>query len=107
MSATQQNSRAVVLVKALPQPSKTYGETVCCAGVTADGQWKRLFPVRFRHLRGDNSFSRWDWVRFGYRPPTRDKRVESCHVPEEGDSIRTRQPSEETANLAAIGRHSS
>jgi hypothetical protein len=85
MSVTQQNSRAVVLVKALPQPSKTYGETVCCAGVTADGQWKRLFPVRFRHLRGDSSFSRWDWVRFGYRPPTRDKRVESCHVYE--DSI--------------------
>src|SRR5258708_36962068 len=67
MSATQQNSRAVVLVKALPQPSKTYGETVCCAGVTAEGQWKRLFPVRFRHLRGDSSFSRWD---FGFSSTT-------------------------------------
>jgi hypothetical protein len=85
MSATQQSSRAVVLVKALPQPSKTYGETVCCAGVTADGDWKRLFPVRFRHLGGDSSFSRWDWVRFTFRTPTRDKRVESCHVYE--DSI--------------------
>jgi hypothetical protein len=85
MSATQQNSRVVVLIKALPQPSKTYGETVCCAGATAEGQWKRLFPVRFRHLIGDSSFSRWDWVRFSYRPPTRDKRIESCHVFE--DSI--------------------
>src|ERR1700693_961807 len=83
MSATQQNSRAVVLVKALPQPSKTYGETVCCAGVTADRRWKRLFPVRFRHLAGENSFSRWQWVEFSYRQPTHDRRLESCHVFEE------------------------
>lgn len=76
-----------MLVKALPQPSKTYGETVCCAGVTVDGHWKRLFPVRFRHLSGDNSFSRWDWVRFGYREPTRDKRAESCHVYEDSLSV--------------------
>ena len=55
MSATQQN-RVVVLVKALPQRGKSYGETVWCArGVTADGHWKQLFPVRFRHLQG-NSF---------------------------------------------------
>lgn len=80
----------MVLIKALPQPSKTYGETVCCAGVTAEGQWKRLFPVRFRHLRGDSSFSRWDWVRFNYREPTRDRRTESCHVYE--DSIVVEHP---------------
>jgi hypothetical protein len=83
MSATEQSCRAAVLVKALPQPSKTYGETVCCAGITAAGQWKRLFPVRFRHLRGEASFSRWDWVTFTYRQPTRDTRAESCHVYED------------------------
>jgi hypothetical protein len=87
MSATQQSSRVAVLIKALPQPSKTYGETVCCAGVTADGRWKRLFPVRFRHLQGSSSFSRWDWVRFGYRVPTRDNRVESCHVYEDSIAV--------------------
>jgi len=70
-------------VKALPQPSKTYGETVCCAGVTAGREWKRLFPVRFRHLQGASSFSRWDWVAFQHRRPTRDARTESCHVLEE------------------------
>jgi hypothetical protein len=85
MSATLLSSRVVILVKALPQPSKRYGETVCCAGVTADRLWKRLFPVRFRHLRGDSSFSRWDWINFKYRRPTNDPRSESCHVYE--DSI--------------------
>jgi len=101
MSATQQNSRVVVLVKALPQPSKTYGETVCCAGVTVEGQWKRLFPVRFRHLNGDSSFSRWDWVRFNYRPPTRDKRVESCHVYEDSIVVEHRLPLNERNRLLA------
>jgi hypothetical protein len=79
MSVTLQNSRVVILVKAIPNPSQKYGETVCCAGVTAEGSWKRLYPIRFRHLR-DNKFKRWDWVRFEYRTPTNDNRRESCHV---------------------------
>jgi hypothetical protein len=53
--------------------------------VTANGLWKRLFPIRFRHLGGDSSFGRWDMVSFNYRRPTRDTRQESCHVFE--DSI--------------------
>ncbi|MEH2481924.1 hypothetical protein V1282_005281 [Nitrobacteraceae bacterium AZCC 2146] len=88
-----------VLIKALPQPSKTYGETVCCAGVTAEGEWKRLFPVRFRHLQGDSSFARWDWVRFGYRPPTRDHRKESCHVYEDSIAVENSLPQAERSRL--------
>lgn len=80
MSVTPQSCRVSILVKALPQRSATHGETVCCAGVTADGQFKRLFPVRFRHLSDDSSFGRWDWVEFKYQLPTSDKRAESCHV---------------------------
>src|ERR1700746_3754441 len=99
MSATQRSSRVVVLIKALPQPSKTYGETVCCAGVTAEGQRKRLFPVRFRHLSGESSFSRWDWVRFSYRTPTRDKRIESCHVFEDSIVVERALPRGERSRL--------
>lgn len=83
MSVTPQQSRVTIVIKALPQPSSTYGETVCCAGVTADGEWKRLYPVRFRHLSGESAFKRWDWVSYKYRKPTRDARAESCHVYEE------------------------
>lgn len=86
MSVTPQQSRVTILVKALPQPSTKHGETVCCAGLTAEGEWKRLFPVRFRHLSGESSFSRWDWVEFKFRKPTHDGRRESCHVYE--DTIR-------------------
>lgn len=87
MTISKLRSRIVVLVKALPQPSKTYGETVCCAGLTASGEWKRLFPVRYRHLSGENSFKRWDWVEFEYRRPTKDLRPESSHVFEDTISI--------------------
>ena len=87
MSATPQSCKVSILVKALPQPSKQYGETVCCAGVSADGEWKRLFPVRYRHLSGESSFSRWDWVNFRYRRPTSDARTESCHVFEDSIAI--------------------
>lgn len=57
-------SRALILVKALPQPSKKHKETVCCAGVTVDGAWKRLYPIRFRQLGEGSTFHRWDWVDF-------------------------------------------
>ena len=83
------------------QPSKTYGETVCFAGVMAEGEWKRLFPVRFRHLRGDSSFSRWDWIDFSYRSPTRDRRVESCHVYEDSITVDGRLPEGEWGRLLA------
>lgn len=94
-----QSARVTILVKALPQPSKTYGETVCCAGVTADGQWLRLFPVRFRHLKGEASFSRWDWVKFQYGQPKSDRRKESCHVHEETIRIDGQLAERERATL--------
>lgn len=99
MSAMQLSSRVVVLIKALPQPSRAYGETVCCAGVTAEGQWKRLYPVRFRHLQGNSSFKRWDWVRFNYRFPKQDRRSESCHVYEDSILIDGQLPEPERSPL--------
>lgn len=92
-----------MLVKALPQPSKKYGETVCCAGVTAEAKWKRLYPVRFRHLQGEQSFKRWDWVDFSYGKSVRDIRAESCHVHEESIKITGKLPeSERTGFLNRI-----
>lgn len=62
----------------MPNPSQRYGETVCCAGVTAEGKWKRLYPIRFRQMEA--KFHRWDWINFKYRIPSGDPRAESCHV---------------------------
>ena len=99
MSVTLQECRVTILVKALPQPSKRYGETVCCAGVTPDGVWKRLYPIRFRHLSGISSFKRWDQVSFRYSLPRQDKREESCHVHEESIKIVGSLPKNERARV--------
>lgn len=92
MSVTLQSCRVSILVKALPQRSVAHGETVCCAGVTANGDFKRLYPIRFRHLSSEASFKRWDWVDFKYRKPTSDRRFESCHVMEDSISVEGSMP---------------
>lgn len=99
MSVTATDCRVTILVKALPQPSKKHGETVCCAGVTPEGRWKRLYPIRYRHLAGDAAFHRWDSVSYRYRPPVHDKRVESCAVEENSISIVGQMPEKERAKL--------
>ena len=99
MSATLQSCRVSILVKALPQRSATHGETVCCAGVTAQGEFKRLFPIRFRHLDDDVAFKRWDWVDFKYRRPTRDRRMESCHVMEDSIQVSGTMPARDRSTF--------
>src|SRR5579862_5448829 len=74
--------RAIVLVKAWPQPSQKYGGTVCCAGVTTAGEWRRLFPIRFRHLGGPAKFNRWDLIEYRPAAPSDDTRIESRRVDE-------------------------
>ncbi len=80
-------SRVTILVKASPQPSKSYQETVCCAGLDPNGNWKRLFPVRFRQLKDEQAFRRWSIVDFSYSHPPHDTRAESCKVHEESIEI--------------------
>ena len=76
------NSRAVVLVKALPQVSEKHGETVCVAVIDDHGRWLRLYPVTFRELKGEQQFGRWDLINFVWRLPelSKDRRTESRHV---------------------------
>ena len=99
MRVTPIECRVTILVKALPQPSSKYGETVCCAGVTPEGHWKRLYPIRYRHLAGETSFGRWDIVKFRYHKPTRDKRAESCNVEEDSIQIVSETPEKERSRF--------
>jgi hypothetical protein len=79
--------RAIILVKAFPQPSQKYEETVCCAGITPEGAFVRLYPVRYRHLRPEQQFDRWDIIEYQATWPADDWRPESRHVDEESISI--------------------
>lgn len=80
--------RVLVLVKAAPQPSSTYGDTVCVAGIVLGGQpdWMRLYPVPFRYLDGARQFRKYDVVEVEVRPAGADKRPESRKI--NADSIR-------------------
>ena len=78
---THGHEKILVLVKALPHAAKRHGETVCCAGVTSSGDWKRQYPIHFRQLQ--NSFARWDWIEYDWiKPKGNDSRKESRRVQE-------------------------
>lgn len=80
MAGFDETAEAIILVKASPQFGKQHGETVCCAGVSLQGEWLRLYPVTFRTLDQASQFGRWDRIRFKCRKPQNDGRVESRRV---------------------------
>lgn len=74
------NAEAIILIKAAPVIGAKNGETVCSAGIDIYGNWLRLYPVSFRVLEDGKKFKRWDRVKFDWRLPTNDTRIESRHV---------------------------
>lgn len=76
------DDEAIIVVKAAPRHSQTFGETVCCAALDRDGHWVRLYPVSFRQLEDAQRFGRWDVVRYRWSKPkaSKDVRTESRRV---------------------------
>jgi hypothetical protein len=101
MLKTEGESEAVIIVKASPQISQQYGETVCCAGITPEGEWVRLYPVSFRKLEDVSKFGRWDRVRFKWRKPKTDTRPESVRVDQQSIEIIGEYPKGERERLLA------
>ena len=71
------SDRILVTVKTYPELSKTYGETVCTAGIREDGTWVRLYPVPFRRLGGSEQYKLYDWITCPLVRHSRDPRPES------------------------------
>lgn len=80
-------SEAIAVIKAAPQVGRKHGETVCCAGIDLQGNWLRLYPVAFRTLGDGQRFRRWDRIRFRWRVPKDDQRVESRRVDQDSLEI--------------------
>lgn len=76
----KQADRCFIVVKALPHRSSRYFETVCCAGVGADGLWRRRYPVPYRILDPTQKFRRWSWISYEFVKPGHDRRRESQKV---------------------------
>lgn len=87
--------RILVVVKTYPNPSQSYGETVCCAGVDLDTRrWVRMYPITFRRL-ADRRFAKFQEIRCRVTRPRTDARPESVRVDQDsielvGDPMPTR-----------------
>lgn len=71
--------RVLITVKTYPTLSKTYGETVCTAGLTQYGEWLRIYPVPFRRIEDlEQRYHKYDWIDCNLiRNTAKDKRPES------------------------------
>jgi hypothetical protein len=75
-----QRLKVLITVKAAPNPSEKYGETVCVAGFNLDVEhpgWLRLYPINFRELTSEESFAKYDVVEVDAAPARNDARAES------------------------------
>src|SRR5574337_581193 len=83
----QETKQVLITVKAYPNPSKKYGETVCVAGVDINThQWIRLYPIPYRDLDNDKKFEKYSILEVKVRKATDDTRPESYKV--DTDSIK-------------------
>lgn len=71
--------RVLITVKTYPTLSKTYGETVCTAGLTQNGDWIRIYPVPFRRIEDlEQRYHKYEWIECDlHRIIAKDKRPES------------------------------
>ncbi|WP_157693391.1 hypothetical protein [Granulibacter bethesdensis] len=70
--------------------SRRRGETVCCAGVTRNREWRRQYPIHFRRLQGEEQFKRWQWIEYDWiAPGNDDQRRESRRVQEDTIKVGT------------------
>jgi len=78
--ADYEKKRILVVVKTYPNPSRSYRETVCCAGVDLDtGRWVRMYPITFRWLtRG--RFAKFQVIECTATRPRDDTRPESWRL---------------------------
>jgi hypothetical protein len=71
----------LVSVKAYPNPSRKYGETVCCAGIDLSNfHLIRLYPVPYRDLDNEKRFKKYSLIEVDCFPPRDDKRPESFQI---------------------------
>lgn len=77
----------LVTVKAYPNPSRRYGETVCIAGIDLrTNKWVRLYPIPFRDLDNEQKFKKYSIIEVKAKKSIDDNRLESFKV--DVDSIK-------------------
>ena len=71
----------LVTVKTYPEVSKRHRETVCTAGILKDTKSLiRLYPIRFRYLKDEQQFLKYQWITVDLEKSPSDVRPESHRV---------------------------
>lgn len=76
----RRKARILILCKTYPSPSAAYMETSCVAGMDANGNLIRLYPVPFRLVTEDQQFSKWQWIEASIEKNSGDHRPESHKI---------------------------
>lgn len=74
---SRETKKALIVVRTYPIPAESGVEVSCTAAITDDGQWLRLYPVPYRNLDRNKSFTKYQWVEFEVTKTTADARPES------------------------------
>lgn len=72
--------RILITVKTYPTLSSQYAELVCTAGVNENGDWRRIYPVRFRQLQDGSQYKKYQWIEAAIEKSTTDGRPESFKI---------------------------
>ncbi len=84
------NKRVLITVKTYPNPSKSYQETVCTAGIDEDKNWIRMYPANFRAKPIEQQYKKFQWIELDLKKTSgRDFRPESYHLADMEEDIQT------------------
>jgi len=72
--------KILITVKTYPKLSQKYAELVCTAGVNTAGEWRRLYPVRFRALFDGQKYRKFQWIEAEIEKSYIDPRPESYKI---------------------------
>ena len=74
---TPHTEKILIIVKAMPTPSKKYRELVCTVGVTEKGQLIRLYPIPYRYMDFSKWYKKYQWIEVNIKKQKKDNRVDS------------------------------
>jgi len=72
--------KVLVLTRATPEESRKYGYKVCVAGITENGEWRRLYPFTFQYGKVSLPFGKKDIIEVETEKNSEDARKESRKV---------------------------
>ena len=58
----KESFKLLITVKTYPIPSAKYGELVCTAGVTEEGDFIRIYPVNYRDQPYSKQYRKYQWI---------------------------------------------